>query len=63
MSISFGEKLKLIRNESGLNQPKFAELIGIPYGTYKKHENGASDGDPWDPPVEPKIAQSVETKN
>lgn len=43
MSISFGEKLKLIRGTTELSQPKFAELIGIPHGTYKKHENGSSD--------------------
>lgn len=43
MSISFADKLKLIRKVSGLNQPKFAELIGVPYGTYKKHENGGAD--------------------
>ena len=32
------EKLKMIRNATGLSQPKFAELVGIPDGSYRKYE-------------------------
>ena len=38
MSISLGKKFKLIRNELKLSQPKFADLVGIPFGSYKKYE-------------------------
>lgn len=32
------EKLKLIRNTTGLSQPKFADLIDVPASSYKKYE-------------------------
>jgi transcriptional regulator with XRE-family HTH domain len=38
MQVSFGEKLKLIRNSLGLNQIDFAELVGIGISSYKKYE-------------------------
>jgi DNA-binding XRE family transcriptional regulator len=39
MSTSISKKIKLIRSELGLNQDNFAELIGIPSGSFKKYES------------------------
>jgi len=43
MSMSLGEKFKLIRGTTGLNQIKFAELVGIGISSYKKYESGNHD--------------------
>ncbi|APM00221.1 transcriptional regulator [Pseudoalteromonas phage C5a] len=43
MSISLGEKIKLIRGTTGLNQIKFSELVGIGISSYKKYESGNRD--------------------
>ena len=40
MSINVGEKIKLIRATTGLNQIKFAELVDINISSYKKYESG-----------------------
>ncbi|MEZ7207157.1 MULTISPECIES: DNA-binding transcriptional regulator [unclassified Pseudoalteromonas] len=43
MSNTIGEKFRLIRNTTGLSQPKFAELVGISVSSYKKYEGGHSE--------------------
>jgi len=43
MSMSLGEKFKLIRGTTGLNQIKFSELVGIGISSYKKYESGNHD--------------------
>ncbi|WP_338411438.1 helix-turn-helix transcriptional regulator [Pseudoalteromonas nigrifaciens] len=43
MSIVIGEKFKLIRGATGLNQVKFAELVDIGISSYKKYESGHSE--------------------
>ena len=43
MSINIGEKFKLIRSTTGLNQIKFAELVDINISSYKKYESGHSE--------------------
>ncbi|CAM4263417.1 helix-turn-helix domain-containing protein [Pseudoalteromonas maricaloris] len=43
MSMSIGEKFKMIRNKTGLNQQKFADLVGISISSYKKYESGHSE--------------------
>lgn len=43
MSINVGEKFKLIRATTGLNQIKFAELIDINISSYKKYESGHTE--------------------
>ncbi|OCQ23398.1 hypothetical protein A7985_05515 [Pseudoalteromonas luteoviolacea] len=43
MSISLGEKFKLIRNTTGLSANKFAEKVGIPLSSYKKYEGGHTE--------------------
>ncbi|NQZ24464.1 MAG: helix-turn-helix transcriptional regulator [Colwellia sp.] len=43
MSISFGEKLKLIRSTTGLSQQKFSDLIGLGISSYKKNEGGFTE--------------------
>ena len=43
MSNTIGEKFKLIRGTTGLNQTKFAEMVGISVSSYKKYESGHSE--------------------
>ncbi|WP_024602866.1 helix-turn-helix transcriptional regulator [Pseudoalteromonas sp. TB41] len=43
MSTSLGDKIKLIRGTTGLNQIKFSELVGIGISSYKKYESGNRD--------------------
>ncbi len=43
MSIAIGEKFKLIRSATGLNQVKFAELVDVGISSYKKYESGHSE--------------------
>lgn len=43
MSMSLGEKFKMIRAETGLNQLKFADMVGINISSYKKYETGHSE--------------------
>lgn len=43
MSTSIGKKIKLVRSELGFNQDDFAELVGIPSGSFKKYEIDARD--------------------
>ncbi|WP_405598962.1 MULTISPECIES: helix-turn-helix domain-containing protein [unclassified Pseudoalteromonas] len=43
MSITIGEKFKLIRGAAGLNQVKFAELVDVGISSYKKYESGHSE--------------------
>ncbi len=43
MSISFGEKFKLIRNALNLSQRSFSELVDIPFSSYKKNEGGFTE--------------------
>ncbi|MCL1123335.1 helix-turn-helix domain-containing protein [Shewanella surugensis] len=40
MSITLGEKFKLIRETFGLSQVKFAEKLEISLSSYKKYESG-----------------------
>lgn len=37
------EKIKMIREKSGLKQPEFAEKFEIKYGTYQTYETGKSE--------------------
>lgn len=43
MSISFGDKFKLIRSELGMSQDKFAKFIDVSVSTYKKNEGGFNE--------------------
>ncbi len=43
MSITFGEKLKLIRTSTGLSQQKFADFVGLGISSYKKNEGGFTE--------------------
>lgn len=43
MSISFGEKIKLIREALKLSQVDFSELVGVGISSLKKNESGVSD--------------------
>ncbi|PCH95368.1 MAG: hypothetical protein COB83_09000 [Gammaproteobacteria bacterium] len=43
MSITFGEKLKLIRSSTGLSQQKFADFVGLGISSYKKNEGGFTE--------------------
>lgn len=43
MSIAIGEKFKMIRGATGLNQVKFAELVDVGISSYKKYESGHSE--------------------
>tara|TARA_Y100000310_G_scaffold71917_1_gene67783 strand:+ start:29252 stop:29716 length:465 start_codon:yes stop_codon:yes gene_type:complete len=43
MSISVGEKFRLIRGTTNLSMNKFAELVGISSSSYKKYEGGHSE--------------------
>jgi transcriptional regulator with XRE-family HTH domain len=40
MSNTIGEKFRLIRNTTGLSQPKFAALVDISPSSYRKYEGG-----------------------
>lgn len=44
MSISFGEKIKLIRTTLKLSQNKFADLVGIPLSSVKNYDGGTEVG-------------------
>ncbi|MCO7251346.1 MULTISPECIES: helix-turn-helix transcriptional regulator [unclassified Pseudoalteromonas] len=43
MSTSLGDKIKLIRGTTGLNQIQFSELVGIGISSFKKYESGNRD--------------------
>ena len=40
---SFSERLQLIRSDLGISQKEMAEKIEIPYGTFRRYENGGTD--------------------
>lgn len=43
MSISYGEKLKLIRNSEQLTKKELTDLIGLNYTTYHTYESGRAN--------------------
>jgi transcriptional regulator with XRE-family HTH domain len=43
MKLTIGEKLKIIRRTTGLNQNDFSQLVGISISSYKKYESGHSE--------------------
>lgn len=40
---NYYKRLKLVRSELGVSQQKMAEILQIPFGTYRRYESGATD--------------------
>lgn len=40
--LSFGDRLRLVRKESGLTQAAFAQAVGLPAGTVSNYEAGTT---------------------